>query len=118
VWPRRIGRFHHGEGPRFLTATLGPRFTSPQLLRIRLRLFESEEHLHLAVHRSRGDEALSTLLALTCSPRERAEADVAVVAVNLLRGLAITEFELPDLRHWPHLTGSTPIPMLSQPFGV
>src|SRR4030095_16058100 len=78
VWSRRIARFRHGEGPRVLTATPCPRFTSRHLLRVGLRRFEPERHLHLSVHRRRDGEVLPRLLPPACKPVEHAEPEVAV----------------------------------------
>ena len=46
---------------------------SGQLARLRLRLLQPEAHVHLAVHRRRGDEVLLSLLPPVRAPVELAE---------------------------------------------
>src|SRR6202022_5102035 len=70
-------RHHHRPGPDSLQERRGT-LMSGKLARLRLRLLQPEAHVHLAVHRRRGDEVLLSLLPPARAPVELAEAEVAV----------------------------------------
>src|SRR5262249_36782497 len=55
-----------------------PEASSAEVLYLRLRLLQPVRHPHLAIHRRRGGEVLTRLIALAGAPGELAEAEVAV----------------------------------------
>ena len=87
---RRCGNFADsdptGHGGQFATCKTTPEPSTvgsgavvlPQFLRLSLRLFQPEPHVHLVVHRRCGGEVLPGLIALVCASVKPAEPEMAV----------------------------------------